>query len=349
MKFALIPYTSDKLQDKYFFETDELGKKKFASDEIEAFWRFFYNKGDEIHTIDKYQNFEEVSFFLIFHVDWKWIWKIIRSGCAEKMVYCNAEPPTVMPLNCPEGFKKLKEIFPYILTWNRDWVDQKRIFVRTIPYHFSHDFGDVPYENKKLLTAITANKKSHYKDELYSERDRAYSYFEKELPDDFVFYGVGWDPKKHPGYGGCVNNKFSIYHQYKFALCLENTKNVKDYVTEKIYDCLCSGVVPIYGGASNIQEYVPEECYIDYFSFHSLEELKQFILKMDRFTYQKYLDAIDKFLRSDIQKGYTKEKYAKTIYEAVQIPVPFKISIRGICLAWVMMIIQCLKSLGHKI
>lgn len=345
MNFALIPYTKDKLEDKYFYEVDAEGSKVFANEDVEAFWKFFYDRGDEIHTIDVYETFKEVDFFLIFNVDWKWIWKIVRSDCAERMVYCNAEPPTVLPLNCPKGFKKIKKIFPYILTWNRDWIDNKRIFQRNIPYNFQYNFGDIPYESKRLLTAITANKKSNYKDELYSERERAYSFFEKELPEDFTFYGVGWNRKEHPGYGGCVNNKFDIYHQYKFVLCLENTKNVKDYVTEKIYDCLCSGVVPIYGGASNIQEYVPQECYIDYFNFDNLEHLKQFIVNMDRETYQKYLIAIDQFLRTDIQKNYTREKYAEYIYKAINEDVRFNIRIDGIIWVWAMAVKDWLNSL----
>lgn len=329
MKFALIPFEPKDFQDKYFYEIDERGEKVFACNGIKEFWQFFYNRGDEIHTIDLYKKLDEVDFFVIFSLDWTWIWRIVREGFAHKMIYCNAEPPTVIPLNCPKGFKKLKQIFPYILTWNRDWVDNERIFLRNIPYEFKCDFGDIPYENRKLLTAITANKKSTYKDELYSEREKAYSYFEKELPADFTFYGVGWDKKEHSGYGGYADNKFEIYHKYKFAICLENTKNVRDYVTEKIFDCLCSGIVPIYGGAINISEYVPKECYIDYFSFKDLKELRLFISQMDKDTYQKYLDAAHKFLQTVVQKNYSSERYAEYIYSVTKNRFSFQISARG--------------------
>lgn len=349
MRFALIPYTKDKMHDGFFYKVDGRGKKIFEDIEMEQFWKYFYERGDEIHTIDVYSSFDEVDYFLVFHVDWEWIWKIVKCGGASKLVYCNAEPPTVMALNCPDGFKKLGKVFPYILTWNRDWTDQKRVFIRNIPYHFCHKFGDVPYEKKKLLTAITAYKKSDYKDELYSERERAYSFFEKEMPGDFVFYGVGWDKKRHPAYGGCVSDKYETYHQYKFAICLENTKNVKDYVTEKIYDCLCSGIVPIYGGASNIQEYVPQECFIDYFSFGDLEKLKKYILDMDLDTYQKYINAIDRFLSSDIQNKYTRIKYAECIYHAIEKKVPFKINISGLWMTWTMCFKQKMSLLRYRI
>lgn len=330
MNFALIPYTVDKYKDKYFYEVDKQGEKEFVSDDIREFWQYFVDLGDEIHTIDYYaDSLERADFILIFNVDWKWISRIVREGYADRMVYCNAEPPTVLRLNSPKGFKILEEIFPYILTWNRDWIDGRRIFLRNIPYNFEYHFGNVSYENRKLLTAITANKKSHYKYELYSERERAYAFFEKELPNDFTFYGVGWNQENHPGYGGCVNSKFETYHQYRFALCLENTRNVKDYVTEKIFDCLCSGIVPIYGGASNIHEIVPENCYIDYFSFDSLEAMKNFILNIDKNRYQSYLNAAQKFIESDVKIKYTRKQYAEYIYKAIKTHNDFKISVHG--------------------
>ena len=329
MKFALIPFELKDFQDNYFYKINKQGEKIFASNAISEFWQYFYDREDEIHTIDLYKELGEVDFFLIFSLDWIWIWKIVREGYANRMIYCNAEPPTVISLNCPKGFKRLKSIFPYILTWNNDWIDNERIFIRNIPYEFRCDFGDIPYENRRLLTAITANKKSNYKDELYSEREKAYCYFEKKFPMDFTFYGVGWSKKRHPGYGGCVTDKFEIYHKYRFALCLENTKNIKDYVTEKIFDCLCSGIVPIYGGATNIKEYVPQECYIDYFEFKNLDDLSLFISQMDKETYQKYLDAAQDFLRTDMQKKYSRERYAENIYNVTKKCFPFHISLIG--------------------
>ena len=36
------------------------------------------------------------------------------------------------------------------------------------------------------------------------------------------------------------------------------------YITEKILDCLESGIVPIYAGAPNIDRIIPNDCFIDY-------------------------------------------------------------------------------------
>lgn len=49
------------------------------------------------------------------------------------------------------------------------------------------------------------------------------------------------------------NNKLSYLSQFKFNLCPENS-NYEGYVTEKIFDSLSAGCVPIYWGANNKPE-----------------------------------------------------------------------------------------------
>jgi hypothetical protein len=57
-------------------------------------------------------------------------------------------------------------------------------------------------------------------------------------------------------------SKHETIAAYPFCLAFENSI-APDYVTEKIYDCLLTGTVPIYLGAPNVDELVPEGCYID--------------------------------------------------------------------------------------
>lgn len=85
-------------------------------------------------------------------------------------------------------------------------------------------------------------------------------------------------------YGGCQNNmgrsgwnKIEVFHQYKFCVCMENSL-AESYVTEKIYDGLVAGCLPIYYGAPDIADFVPDvNGIIDYRNFGSpaalLEEL----------------------------------------------------------------------------
>lgn len=37
----------------------------------------------------------------------------------------------------------------------------------------------------------------------------------------------------------------------------------KGYITEKIFDCFFPGVIPIYWGAENVTDYIPQDTFID--------------------------------------------------------------------------------------
>lgn len=50
-----------------------------------------------------------------------------------------------------------------------------------------------------------------------------------------------------PGGDGGVFSKWNLIKEYKFVLAIENS-NVRDYVTEKWFQCLDAGTVPLYYG-----------------------------------------------------------------------------------------------------
>jgi alpha-1,3-fucosyltransferase 10 len=55
--------------------------------------------------------------------------------------------------------------------------------------------------------------------------------------------------------------KLATIANYHFCLALENAV-APDYVTEKLYDCLLAGVIPVYLGAPNVAEFAPPGSYI---------------------------------------------------------------------------------------
>jgi len=63
----------------------------------------------------------------------------------------------------------------------------------------------------------------------------------------------------------CYNSPelVSIYSQYKFIICFENSKT-DGYVTEKIFNVFLSGSIPIYDGAPNITDYIVPGSFIQY-------------------------------------------------------------------------------------
>lgn len=318
MKFAVIPW-AEKYSNNEIFNVSSSTNRNGLAEPYAEMKAYIDSTGNEINTIDRYPDLSEVDFFLFF--DWfpKWIYKLSKMGLSSRMVYCNAEPPTVKSMNTYEGYKRVMRYFPYLMTWNKDIVDNKRIFYRTIPYCFTSHDNKVPFEDKKLLTSISANKKSDYVDELYTEREKLISYFEENMPDQFDMYGVGWDNTGHKSYKGSPENKFDVYPNYKFALAFENTKNVRGYVTEKIFDCLSGGIVPIYYGAEDICDYVSEESFIDYRKFESLEKLKYFLESISKEEYEKYLRAgRDAVESSELRYQFSGRMYGENIFELVK-------------------------------
>ncbi|HEX8327810.1 MAG TPA: glycosyltransferase family 10 [Hymenobacter sp.] len=89
--------------------------------------------------------------------------------------------------------------------------------------------------------------------------------------------------------------KLSVISSYKFVVCYENT-SVPGYISEKIFDCLFAGCVPIYLGEPDIEKFVPAECYIDRRSFKTEKELSIFLMQMPYSVYSQYIAAAKKFL-----------------------------------------------------
>lgn len=333
MKFAIIPWAESELKDA-FFGTYDFDGKLILSDNYRAdMYTEFLRLGHEIHTIDMYEDLRGVDFFLILPMEcWKWTNKLIHMGLGDRLVYCNAEPPTVLKRNSPKGYKLLRQIFPYILTWNREWVDNESVFRKHTQYRFENRFGDIPFEKRKLLTAISGNKRSKNPNELYSERDKVYAYFENNYSNHFDFYGSGWnsDKNSHICYRGFVDNKDVIFHQYRFAICFENTAGLCDYVTEKILDCICAGIVPIYAGAPNISDYIPKNCYIDYYSFSDFDELALYILNMQEEEYEKYQLAMREYIISGATELFSGKLYTRDILDAIKTNKVFVPTCRGL-------------------
>jgi len=75
--------------------------------------------------------------------------------------------------------------------------------------------------------------------------------------------------------------KLATIARYKFCLCLENALEI-DYVTEKFFDPLLVGTVPVYRGAPNIDRFAPgAHSFIDANEFSGPTELAGYLNELD--------------------------------------------------------------------
>ncbi|KAF8975668.1 hypothetical protein BGZ46_008937 [Entomortierella lignicola] len=112
-------------------------------------------------------------------------------------------------------------------------------------------------------------------------------------------------------YGSCQNNKVmpkdetrpweevkqEVLAQYPYTLVVENS-NCVGYVTEKIYDALAAGVIPLYLGAVDIADFVPRGSYVPIENFKDTDELVEFMKTADRSQFFRWKEEI----KSDYSK-----------------------------------------------
>lgn len=227
----------------------------------------------EVMTLDLIENLGKLDLILVFACNRDVLIRIQKINC--KKIYFAGEPEVVEPAHSRFNLAILAHFFSAVLTPFDYSVDNKRIFKFNFPNNLEQYPDNIAFDKKKLLCNVSGYKNSNNPKELYSLRRKVIDYFKNS--SDFDFYGHGnWNELGYSNYKGIVNNKQELYHQYKFALSIENANNIKGYITEKIIDCFRSGIVPIYYGGDS-KEYIPEDCYIhieDYLdNFAALENL----------------------------------------------------------------------------
>lgn len=104
-------------------------------------------------------------------------------------------------------------------------------------------------------------------------------------------YGRAFNNKKLKNDTG-RDAKEELIRKYKFTIAFENSI-ARDYVTEKFFQPLVAGSVPIYLGAPNIDDFAPgENCFINVADFKGPKALAKYMkmLDADDALYNEYLE-----------------------------------------------------------
>lgn len=232
----------------------------------------------------------------------------------EKLILFMLEPPNI----CPDQYRieKMKKHFDKIYTFDPSLVDNKQIFQFFYPVLNKPGKKNTPFQERKLVCMIAANKTSSFTNELYSKRKEAISFFEDQEPGVFDLYGYGWEKENLKNYKGCSIDKIETLSRYRFSICYENIHSIRGYITEKIFDCFEAGCVPIYWGASDIEIYIPKECFIDKRRFSSYEKLLEHLQNITEEELESHLRAISSFLKSKKAQRFSPESFIKLIVDA---------------------------------
>ena len=243
----------------------------------------------------------------------------------------------------------LHEKFTKIFTYSDDLVDNNKYFKINYSFDIPKKINKVISNKEHFAAMVGGNKKCDNELELYSKREEAIHWFEKNHIEEFDLFGIGWEEnlisykypviskflynagilKKttekylvsktpiFPSYCGKIERKKDVLEKYKFCICYENFRDVPGWITEKIFDCFFAGCIPVYWGANNITDYVPANCFIDKRNFDSYEKLYDFMKSMTDDTYMDYLNNIEAFLNSEKIYQFSSEYFANTIVNEI--------------------------------
>ncbi len=226
----------------------------------------------------------------------------------DRLVLLLFEPPAVLPGQYdPRVWREFGKVF----TFRDDLVDGKWFFKLRYPQGQSLPPSLPTFEERKLATLINANKYSYVAGEGYSYRRKAIRFFDRH--ERFDLYGHGWNRplrvlsrefaadiivrqgaglralmdavaslSRFRSYRGAIPDKYEILARYRFCLCFENQLDAPGYITEKLFDCFFCGAIPVYLGATNIEEYLPRDCFIDMREIDGFGELRELMESMPR-------------------------------------------------------------------
>lgn len=242
------------------------------------------------------------------------------SGNVRLRAFVIFEPPVVDP-GLYRALPELTEAFERVYVHNTEGdgyslqgVDCSKL--RKLYWPQPHkdvmlDFWSREQRMNRIVMINGNHKPASYGGELYSRRIEAMAALAQFGVADM--YGRGWERWwsrnslwlpywRHRRalmsiYKGACASKYEVLSQYNFALCFENMA-MKSYITEKIFDCLYAGTIPLYLGATDIADLIPEDAYIDCRRFASWRELYDKVIAMTEAEIRAMREAGRAFIRS---------------------------------------------------
>jgi len=275
-------------------------------------------------------------------------WKIMAAR--GKLVPFLWESETLQSCNWDKNNHKY---FKRILTWNSDLIDNETYFKclmqagpllveeNEVSEHSAFN------ERELFLTSVNHNKISFGNGSLYEYRYKLFDWLGQHYQNMFKLYGGGWDKKpeyvgeypysvsnlllynlflrKYNNMDGIkkiilgnVEDKNIILENSKFSLCIENNGNSRGYLTEKFFDVIKAGSIPVYLGAIDITDLVPNNIFINIRDFNNRKDLLEFLIHMDVKKGLEYqINGYEFLLNSNQIQEYLPKNIAMQIVKAI--------------------------------
>lgn len=231
----------------------------------------------------------------------------------------------------PQNFFLNPLRYKAVFGWDADLnIHENFVYTR-----YPHNFSISPFNNSrsKKYVMLCSNRNllcGPKTSSIYYKRQEIISYFERQKYD-FHLYGAGWrSPFTQAGlmgfararlnlhcfetskvlsnYKGLASNKFELLREAEFNFCFENVDGYNGYISEKIWDALSAGCIPVYWPSSRLDDlYVPSDSYIDASAFDSIHQLISFLEDMsisERIERQRYSLEVAAKMKNEISVDF---------------------------------------------
>jgi hypothetical protein len=196
-----------------------------------------------------------------------------------------------------------------------------------LPWHWLNRRLDL--EKAGWHCALTAGV-SGERGDLNSARRRLARVAEQHCADAVDLFGRGWEGRKTGWYyrflpdppyqlakGPALEDKLQLLGRYRYTVAYENYAGDVGYISEKIFDALYAGTVPIYRGDCNITRYVWPECFIDSRQFCNETELLTHVLQLPKQRWLEMKEAGRQYLHSEQIQHFQADYYVNSILNVI--------------------------------
>jgi hypothetical protein len=161
---------------------------------------------------------------------------------------------------------------------------------------------------------------------LYRERLGMADDCERLLGEQFDIFGPGWPEMRDANgerrfasaRGPYRGSKLELLQNYRFNIAYENCLNDCGYISEKLFDALLAGCVPVYLGNQSIHKYVPQTVFVGASNFKTRTDLIGHLRQMSKQQWDDMREAGAAFVRSDAGPLFGSAQYARCVLNAVE-------------------------------
>ena len=164
----------------------------------------------------------------------------------------------------------------------------------------------------------------------YMERQRVARAAERFPQGILDIYGAGWAGRKSGWFyrffpdrpyrdalGPFQGSNLEIMAKYRFVLAFENYASDEGYISEKFFDPILAGAVPIYCGDKKILNHFDRKFFVDARQFKNHIELLEFARDCPESEWESMRQAGRNFLISTQAEVFCPKHFANVMLEAV--------------------------------